>query len=527
MKMNMMSAVGSAGSGAGLAYTTFNRHNVIEAGRRLDSWRPGAVGSVEQEAIWKAFRDEQHMVIDSVAGSGKTFTSVEMLMRNGGGKAKTYHQLGFAIIREHAQQVRKNDYKTLDILDRIDKEMDRSVKAASAKMVSWCKNAGIAKADRDELWAMVDHYGLPYTDEAIEEAMDTVNIVLQRSAESLREIDFDDMLWLPVVKGLQTKNRYRTLLVDEYQDTNLCQQKLAEMVADRLVLVGDRRQAIYGFRGAATGAMDLALERLRGMQRGVREMRLTVCRRCPKIVLELARMIVPHIRPLDNAPEGMETELPPSKLLGMLRPGDLVLCRVNRPLISLAYELMKKRVPVLIKGRQLGQGILTLIGKMESNGAATLPELIGMLNEYLYQEIEKLLPLGERGEGRIAAIQERVECLIEMASAEQTLDGLKTTVETLFCGDADDAAGRVMLGTVHRNKGSEAPRVFVLNPEMMPWPTKRKWEMEQEENIGYVSVTRPIWGEQGDGELIWVGRRAPLFSAPVGQRAAVGRKKTK
>ncbi len=64
---------------------------------------------------------------------------------------------------------------------------------------------------------------------------------------------------------------------------------------------------------------------------------------------------------------------------------------------------------------------------------------------------------------------------------------LLDTIANLF---SDDRAS-VWLSTVHKAKGLEAERVFVLYPDKMPHPkAKKPWEMEQEMNGKYVALTR-------------------------------------
>lgn len=50
----------------------------------------------------------------------------------------------------------------------------------------------------------------------------------------------------------------------------------------------------------------------------------------------------------------------------------------------------------------------------------------------------------------------------------------------------------VLLSTIHRAKGLEAERIFLLNPDEMPlkWSNQQAWELEQEYNIKYVALTR-------------------------------------
>jgi DNA helicase-2/ATP-dependent DNA helicase PcrA len=82
----------------------------------------------------------------------------------------------------------------------------------------------------------------------------------QQALRAQRAVDFDDLIARPVelLKGdaaLREKYqaRFSHVLVDEYQDTNLCQLELLKLVAGKrmnVCAVGDDDQAIYGWRGA-------------------------------------------------------------------------------------------------------------------------------------------------------------------------------------------------------------------------------------------------------------------------------------
>jgi DNA helicase-2/ATP-dependent DNA helicase PcrA len=82
----------------------------------------------------------------------------------------------------------------------------------------------------------------------------------QQSLRALGLIDFDDLLILPVrlfSEHVEVRNayvdRYRYLLVDEYQDTSRTQFQLLHHLAGlrrNLCVVGDDDQSIYGWRGA-------------------------------------------------------------------------------------------------------------------------------------------------------------------------------------------------------------------------------------------------------------------------------------
>lgn len=67
------------------------------------------------------------------------------------------------------------------------------------------------------------------------------------------------------------RQRYRYLLVDEFQDTNIAQIELLHLLAGpapNLFVVGDNDQAIYRFRGASFGSFTIFLEKFAGWRRG-------------------------------------------------------------------------------------------------------------------------------------------------------------------------------------------------------------------------------------------------------------------
>ncbi len=82
----------------------------------------------------------------------------------------------------------------------------------------------------------------------------------EKQLKANNALDFDDLL-LKTVQLLQTQpdvleyyqERFRYIMVDEYQDTNTVQFKLVSLLAGKyqnLCVVGDDDQSIYKFRGA-------------------------------------------------------------------------------------------------------------------------------------------------------------------------------------------------------------------------------------------------------------------------------------
>jgi DNA helicase-2/ATP-dependent DNA helicase PcrA len=84
--------------------------------------------------------------------------------------------------------------------------------------------------------------------------------VYQKLLKKYEALDFDDLLfetvklfWQEPAILSQYQDRFRHLLVDEYQDTNQAQYELTKLLAQKrlnLTVVGDVSQSIYGWRGA-------------------------------------------------------------------------------------------------------------------------------------------------------------------------------------------------------------------------------------------------------------------------------------
>jgi len=82
----------------------------------------------------------------------------------------------------------------------------------------------------------------------------------EKTLKEEKALDFDDLIALPVqlleehadIRAL-AQNRWSSISIDEYQDTNGLQERLVGILSEKhknLFVVGDGDQAIYGFRGA-------------------------------------------------------------------------------------------------------------------------------------------------------------------------------------------------------------------------------------------------------------------------------------
>jgi DNA helicase-2/ATP-dependent DNA helicase PcrA len=119
----------------------------------------------------------------------------------------------------------------------------------------------------------------------------------------LGKVDFGDQI-VEALRLFRTRphilrryqNRYRYILVDEFQDTNYAQFELVKLLADRhrnVAVVGDDDQAIFRFRGASMSNI-LDFDRT---YPDARQVVLQENRRSPQAVLDAAYRLIQHNNP--------------------------------------------------------------------------------------------------------------------------------------------------------------------------------------------------------------------------------------
>ena len=288
-------------------------------------------------------------------------------------------------------------------------------------------------------------------------------------------IDFSDMIFLPVRNGWLAKT-YDLVVVDEAQDMTVAQLEIARGVCrGRICVVGDDRQAVYGFRGADSESLDRLKTELNATELG-----LTTTYRCGRAIVALARELVPDFEAGPNNPEGIVRELTGDKLLGEVAQGDFILSRLNAPLVSLAMTLLKSGRRTRIAGRDIGAGLKALIRKV-SHGSRSIPELLSKVAAWETREVTRMQKANRLD--RIDGIHDQAEMIVELATSARNVADVEARIDALFTDDGLGQAGVITCSSVHRAKGLEADRVFVLADTL-------RTHNQEERNIQYVAITR-------------------------------------
>lgn len=465
--------------------------------------------------------------LEAVAGAGKTTTLVHALQLTSGTlnfaayntkiadeiKAKvaplglgnrvrvgTFHSFGFGAWRYVAKNVKAGPEAAREKFDMTVEHLQipRALQGFVGRLVSLAKQGAMTIAqsqDAHRFHQIIEHHDLAYEiedEKLITEGVELAQAALQYHADVAYDIiDFDDMIWLPVISGCKVwQNDW--VFVDEAQDTNPARRALARKMLKnrgRAVFVGDRHQAIYGFTGADSDAIDLITREFNCVS-----LPLTTTYRCPKAVVAEAQTIVSHIQAHESAPQGEVLNIDEDafwKLAPTLHPvRDAILCRNTKPLVKTAYALIKSGIGAHVEGREIGQGLLKLVDRFDTKSSYDFRD---RLLAFMEKECTKLIAKGK--ETQAQSLQDRVETILVIMDANpacQTVQQVRDRINQLFQDGDRESKPTVTLATVHKSKGREWERVFLLGENAyMPSPYARQaWQLEQEHNLQYVAYTR-------------------------------------
>ena len=429
-------------------------------------------------------------------------------------RIRTFHALGLEILRDAGRPVEP-------LLAR--EEVLRSVRPDATP------------ADRRRLDTLLSRFKLdldidPAQIEADPEAGPIARTYLAYEAEIRRRggLDFDDLVArvLRLLEGepavlARWRRRCRHLLVDEAQDLDRAQLRLALLLAtpaNRIFLVGDDDQSIYGWRLAdVRRLLGLAEEALPALTR----VDLETNYRCPAPVLKRAVRLIEHnverfrkvIRAGPNAtgrlvlaPSAADDADRAAAVLATW-PDDggthAVLARTNRELLPVVAAALRLDVPFRAGDLQLpieSPVVDELLRGADERHRDAHPLLaLGRLREKQSEDEAREPPSDPDGEVNLER-DAIAAAVLGWAAASRSLGELRSAIEDARMRLArlrTDAAG-LLLATAHGTKGLEFDDVAVIGLDEGRFPSARsvaeavepERALEEERRLAYVAWTR-------------------------------------
>ena len=189
------------------------------------------------------------------------------------------------------------------------------------------------------------------------------------------------------------------------------------------------------------------------------------------------------------------------------------LSRTNEPLVHASLQLLKLGIPFVILGKDIAKDLLDHIDRIQrlnfQRDDDDVWELSQAISTYLKEKQEKnankaakaaqLKELKETTEAMVSAIEQFAEDV-----SNGSIGQFKKWLKEKFGGLDIDAGGRkgksareaakaatVTLSTVHKSKGLQFERVYILRDDLWPHPkSTRPEDLAQELNNKYIGRTR-------------------------------------
>lgn len=443
----------------------------------------------------------KHLVINARAGSGKSTVVREIVRRLPSAKkiivcsftksscaeldakikqrnvdVRTFHQIGYrSVLGAWGGKLTIDSQRQRDMIRNIlpgGKLAPNGAFGDVGKLVSMAM-ARLATTDK-ELDDIMDAYNCgPVLESDRARYIQWAKRVLEKTKEKDGLVSFDDMVYLPIALDFSV-TQYDAVVVDEAQDCNPLQIALFSKLLKpdgQLIAVGDPQQAIFGFRGSDNNTLGDLQKAF-----GANQLPLSVCYRCPTKVIELAQCLVPDFEAAPGAPEGYCKAVSEKAFYKNVGPGDLVVARSNAALVASFLRLIKEGKRATIMGKDAATELINTINKM---GSDTIPNLSRDLEAFKNREVERLAAAGK--DSQIEALLERVTMIDTLAEGQTSVEGLIERITDLFSDQP--GIGRITLSSVHKAKGLEYERVWMLESTF-------KISTDEGVNLYYVAATR-------------------------------------
>ena len=354
---------------------------------------------------------------------------------------------------------------------------------------------------KEKLEAMLAHQGISFEkEEQLSWVIESCIAIFEESLHATEQhgiIDFDDMLFEPVNKNAKF-DQHALVMLDECQDVSPLQLEIVRrsiINGGKLLAVGDRNQAIYGWRGADDASVDRIVEDFE-----CKELPMTYTFRCPELIVKEAQRIVPHIKWAPGANLGDTFEQGKKEFLDILEAAHIagrqsyrstaMLCRNRKPLISMAFRMRRRGVKAVVLGSDLGANLCNMIMKWKVENAMDIERKAAV-----WRDSEMRKARDKNNFEALAAIEDKADCLISICQNVDSSLNKRDVMEEIRSLFADEAKtpDTFTLSTIHKAKGLEWETVYFLMPELIPNKyCNQDWQFQQERNLIYVGVTRSL-----------------------------------
>lgn len=305
-----------------------------------------------------------------------------------------------------------------------------------------------------------------------------------------RIIDYTDMVSLPIILNLESE-KYDFVFIDECQDLNTCQrllmQKAIKPDGGRFIAVGDPKQAIYAFAGADHESY----QKLKQIPNTI-ELPLSFTYRVAPQILNLVKHINPAIIAHTRNKPGQVIENFSYK---DIQDGDMVLCRNTFPVVALCVKLLSEGKKSYIIGSDIGLSLKNMISSCKREREEfNMNNVLCRLLKEKEKMIEKIMSNHNMKkseameDSQVIIFSEKIQVIEAISSG---IDDPNVVIEKIDAIFSDKEKTGICLSNIHKAKGLEADRVFIIHQDLIPSKyASLPWELEQEKNLEYVAYTR-------------------------------------
>jgi len=486
------------------------------------------VFSEEQEKIFEfANKGVFNMIVQAVAGAGKTTTLVECVNRirpdrkilllahnrstrdtlkerigeRENVRIFTLHGLAWRLYVEHFEEtpeINEDKYRAYvnANIETIGSELYKAL--SQSKRMMYKANAfqlidmaryNLKQSEKEIRKMATKKYGMSL----IADECHFVARVLNWGMENRKTVDYEDLLWLPSQFGYFTKKYLADIIMlDEAQDASIAQQDVIKRCfkrETRLFAFGDEDQTINSWCGSDTDSFE-HLKDADEFRRPAVEFPLSTNYRCGKKIIEYAKQ---YTEKTINAREGAEDGVVRHDAhLYEVNDGDMILCRNIAPLMEVYRRGVAIGKKMYFRGEELGRN---LVKDADCANGDTIDEIIFSMKKRLvstWQFLSNELGISEReaaNEPMLVSLLDTIKTMESLPPTVKNRRDLEKFTKDVFSNEGSEG---IQLSTIHRAKGLEADNVFIICPSLIPSKLSTlDWQILEEKHLLYVMCTRP------------------------------------